>query len=122
MNIGRNPELTFFRVFKRHVIQITPDPELDPAGLSHRKSIPHVISHRLAEYGWQVAVNARPIGTAEYGLQIQHPRKARAPFGLRRITGFPFDLRLALGVGIAELQVGQLQRNVFALDLPFDLS
>ena len=110
-----------FGVSKGHVIQITFDPGLDAAGRPGRHRITHIVTYRPSNQAWQIAVHARSIGTTQGSLQIEYARKPGAAAGLGWVTGLPLDLRPTLGVGIAELEVGQLHGNMVTLDLPLGL-
>ena len=118
VDIGCNPEFTALGVAKRHIAQIPFDLELDPAGSAGLDRVAHVVTHRAFNDRGQVAVHAGSIGTAEASLQIEHARKPGMCRRFSRVTGFPLDLRLALRVGIAELQIGHLNGDLLAIDLP----
>ena len=63
-------------------------------------------------------MHASAIDAAECGLQVQHARPTRSTRRQTRLTGLPFDLRLALRIGVAELQVRQLHRQSVTFELP----
>ena len=68
------------------------------------------------------------VAPAQGALQVEHAGKAAVRRGarastrrVRRIIGASAYLRLALGIGVGELQVAQLQLDFAARQLPLRL-
>src|SRR5205809_582763 len=83
--------------------------------LAPQYRITHIVAHRLRQHQGQIAVNLGAVAPAQAALQIQHAgeaaiRRAGAPGGAwGRLFGAPAHLRIALRVGIGELQVAQFR-------------
>ena len=106
------------RVGEGQVVQIPLDRELDVAAGAFDHCITHVVTHLRQHRLGQIAVHPRALHAAHAALQIKHARETAAAFGRVRHGAAPFELGLALCIGVAELDAAALNRHPVSIDLP----
>ena len=99
-------------------MQITLDLELDRAAEPAQDRITNIVTHVLVQDQRQVAVHPVAFGTRQIAPQVQYAREFSSAHRLGGVAGMPFELQIAVGVRIAETQVGKLHLHLAAVDLP----
>ena len=116
--VGRHSEFAWLAIAERKIAQVALDPELDAGRRALGHGLPDIVAGIRGDRLRQVPVHARPVGTAEAPLQVQHARKARMRSGADGITGVPAGLPVTLRIGIGELQARNRHSDLVALVLP----
>ena len=117
LQIGADAELALCWIDKRKFLRVALEANFDGSGAACRDRLAQITAG-LRQAGWQVTVHPAALGAAQRGLQVKQPGRLRLAGTACPGRGFPFDLRLALQVGIAETQLGQLHRQALTGDLP----